>query len=145
MRVWTIVVAVTAGVLGISWTAAGQVGPGFERATIVDVGGGVARDAAATGGTIGGSLQLDLTPHLAIEGAGHWLDRGARSSGFAAELMARVSMRPSETLAPYVTQVSASIARRFERRSIAPVTWSTCPGSTGGVSRRRRLAWASGT
>lgn len=75
---------------------------GVERATGLSVLVGVTDDSVATGSTVGGSVHVDLTPIIGVEGTGRWLDRGADASAFAADLVGLLGTRLSERMMPYV-------------------------------------------
>ncbi len=66
-----------------------QSGNGWSHGTSVAVVAGAATSASDPGPLIGGTLAWDVTPRVAVEGAGSWLDRGRSADGFNAALKLR--------------------------------------------------------
>lgn len=101
---------------------------GAQRATGLSVSVGVADDSAATGGTVGGSVHVDLTPTIGVEGAGRWLHRGDDASAFAADLVGLVGTRLSERMMPYVAAGVGVYRASFDVPAGSAGPPSTVPG-----------------
>lgn len=98
------------------------------RATSLAATAGISRASGATHVALGGDALFELTAHLALQGAGRWMDRGAHPDAFAAELCALVGLAGTrDTMVPYVT---AGVG--FERR-----TFNTADASVPAFYRRR--------
>jgi hypothetical protein len=92
----------------------------WTRATSLAVSGGAAHDEPDWNGSFGGAVQWELTPHLAIEGAGRWIDRGRESNAFAGELSALFGLAGTrDTFVPYVLAGVGFHHRVFDRRPAA--------------------------
>lgn len=92
-----ILVLMVLGVVGVATPAWAQA----QRASGLSVGVGASDDSRATGPVLGGSLLVDLTPTIGVEGSGRWLDRGEDASAFAADLSGIFGVRVSERTVPY--------------------------------------------
>jgi Outer membrane protein beta-barrel domain len=64
---------------------------------------GVGVDSDHTGSALGAAIGWELTPKVAIEGSGAWLDRGPGADAFSAALKLRASMFGRDRVAPFVT------------------------------------------
>jgi hypothetical protein len=75
----------------------------FRRGTALAGFVGAASTASRTDAAAGGAIGWELTPHLAIEGRGIWLDAGPRANAFAALLGARVPLLADRPIVPFVS------------------------------------------
>lgn len=80
---------------------------------------GVAADADRAGSALGVALGWEVTPKVAIEGSGSWLDRGAGAESFAASLKVRASLFGRDKAAPFVTAGVGAYRASYERTSEA--------------------------
>lgn len=118
---------------------------------------GAAVDPNESAPLAGGSAGWRLTPRVAIEGSGLWIDRNDGATAFAASLNAELALGSHHTTTPFVqggvglytarfTTVSTSIPEFYARRLQAHEgTTFTDPTLTGGggvnidISRRVAL------
>jgi hypothetical protein len=92
----------------------------WTRATSLAISGGAAHDGPDWNGSFGGGVQWELTPHLAIEGAARWIDRGRESNAFAGEISALVGLAGTrDTWVPYVLAGVGLHHRVFDQRPAA--------------------------
>jgi hypothetical protein len=63
---------------------------------------GVAVDSSRAGPMFGGSIGWTLTPRLALEGSGLWIDHEARGDAFAAALKVQVSLLGPHKAVPFL-------------------------------------------
>ena len=105
-----------------------------ERQTAVSLAGGIASGASDTGVALGGSVLVDVTEHLSIEGQGTYLARGAGADAFSAGGSLLVNLlRSSERVVPYaaigggVYHVSYDLANA---RFLGPAGTQFAAGST---------------
>jgi hypothetical protein len=75
----------------------------WSRGTTLDGFAGVAVDSSRSGPVIGGVLGWELTPRLAVEGAGAWVEFGDDTTAFSGALRARARLFPRKTVDPFVT------------------------------------------
>ena len=78
---------------------------------------GVAADSDRTGSAFGGALGWELTPKLAIEGSGAWLERGDGAESFGAALKVRAALFGRDKLAPFVTAGVGAYRASYSSRS----------------------------
>jgi hypothetical protein len=98
---------------------AAQTAP-WTRGTSLAVSAGAAHDEPDWNGSFGGAVQWELTPHLAIEGAGRWIDRGRESNAFAGEISALFGLAGTrDTWVPYVLAGVGMHRRVFDRQPAA--------------------------
>jgi len=117
--------------VGVVATAAAQNTVSWGRGTGLAVAGGVAHDGDSTRAALGGAALWELTAHLALEGAGRWIDHRA-ADAFAGELSALIGLAGTrETAVPYVT-----LGVGFHRRSF-DVHADTDLGGVPAFYRRR--------
>lgn len=88
-------------VVSTSAPALAQAGHGWAHGTSVAAVVGAATSASDPGPVVGGALAWDLTPRVAVEGAGTWLDRGHGADAFNAALKVRGHWRQQGT-SPFV-------------------------------------------
>jgi hypothetical protein len=101
---------------GLATTAAAQSvsqGPAsWGRGTGLAVSPGVARVDDDTHLTLGAAALWELTAHLAIEGAGRWMDREGQADAYAGELAALIGLAGTrDTAVPYLV-VGVGLHRR---------------------------------
>jgi hypothetical protein len=73
----------------------------WSRATTLSGFAGAAGDASQTGSLFGGTAGWDVTPAVAIEGAGSWMDFGP-DHGFGAAVKVRMRLAGKRTVDPFV-------------------------------------------
>jgi hypothetical protein len=91
--------------LAFSTTASAQRGPTrhqWSHGTMLSVLAGAAHDGSRTGAIAGTGIGWEVLPWFGVEGNGTWLDRGARTDAFAADLRALVGLPRSGALVPFV-------------------------------------------
>jgi len=86
----------------------------FRRGTALAGFVGAASTASRTDAAAGGAIGWELTPHLAIEGRGIWLDAGPRANAFAALLGARVPLLPDRPVVPFVSAAAGLYRATFD-------------------------------
>lgn len=74
----------------------------WSRGTTLNGFAGVGADSSGAGAIWGGAAGWEVTPRLAIEGSGTWLDLGQRTSAFAGALKVRVRLSGRRTVDPFV-------------------------------------------
>ena len=84
----------------------------WGRGTGLAVAPGVSHVNGDTRALIGGSALWELTAHLAVEGAGRWMDRSEWSDAYAGDLSALIGLGGTrDTAVPYLV-VGAGMQRR---------------------------------
>lgn len=108
--------------------AGAQDAPTDGRATSLAVTAGISRASEATHLALGGAALFELTAHVALQGAGRWMDRGSNPDAFAAELCTLVGLAGTrDTMVPYVA-AGIGVQRR---------TFNVTDASVPGFYRRR--------
>lgn len=74
----------------------------WSRGTTLNGFAGIGADSSDAGAIWGGAAGWEVTPRLAIEGSGTWLDLGQRTSAFAGALKVRVRLSGRRTVDPFV-------------------------------------------
>jgi len=74
----------------------------FRHATTLSGFAGVAVDSDTTGSAFGGSIGWQLTPRVALQSSGEWLDRGAGADAFAVAFKAQADLFPTLRARPFV-------------------------------------------
>jgi hypothetical protein len=74
----------------------------WMRGTTLSGSAGIALDSSHSGPALAGAIGWELTPRLAIEGAGSWLDLGDGRRGFGASVKTRAHLTGRHTLNPFV-------------------------------------------
>ena len=74
----------------------------WSHGTTVNLFAGVATASSDTGPLAGGAFGWEVTPRLAIEGSGSWLDRADGAGAFAADLKALVNLAPGHAVMPFL-------------------------------------------
>ena len=74
----------------------------WNRCTTLNGFVGAAGDTSQVGTAFGGAIAWDITPALAIEGAGSWIEYGHETTGFAGNLKVRARMSGKRTVDPFV-------------------------------------------
>ena len=64
----------------------------WSHGTTLNVLAGAGTDSSDTGAVAGTSVGWEITPSMAIEGSGYWLDRGPGANAFAAALKLQVGL-----------------------------------------------------
>lgn len=94
-RMW-VCVFVTVSVSAPAWAqrTAPQAAPpdDWGHGTTISASVGVATDGTNTGGLASGAVGWELTPRVAVEGSGTWLDRREGGNGFNAALKVRAGL-----------------------------------------------------
>jgi hypothetical protein len=101
-----VVAGIVAGAMtGFAAHASGQTvaGVDWHRGTTLGVFLGAASSQSVTDAAAGVMVGWELTPHLAIEGRGLWLDAGPGADAFTALLGARVPFLPGRLIGPFVS------------------------------------------
>lgn len=73
----------------------------WERGTTMTGFAGVATDSSGSAPVLGGSLGWEVTPRLALEGSGSWLDFGHGASAFAGDLRVRTRLWGRRHIDPF--------------------------------------------
>jgi hypothetical protein len=96
---------VAAALMGLASYASGQTvaGADWHRGTTLGGFVGAASSQSVTDAAAGVTIGWELTPHLAIEGRGLWLDAGHGADAFTALLGARVPILPGRLFGPFVS------------------------------------------
>lgn len=128
---WASIVVLVFSVPGAAQTV--PRGNEWSHGTTLNISGGVATDSAATRPFAGTSVGWEITPAIAIEGSGYWLDRSSGADGFAAALKVQTGLIVPHTAVPFL---EAGVG--LYRASFDPVT-SLIPD----FYRRRMAAIAS--
>lgn len=90
-------------------------------ATSLAISAGIAHANADTRPTFGGSARWELTPHVAFEGAGRWMDRVGHPDASAVELAVVAGLGGTrESAVPYLLAGVGLQHRAFEMRPGAP-------------------------
>lgn len=112
----------TIGVLLAAWAApAGAQTAPVTSATSLAITGGLSHADDATRPTLGGTVRWELTPHLAVEGAGRWMDRRRHPDAYAAELAIVAGLSGTrETAVPYLLAGIGLQRRSFDLGAGAP-------------------------
>jgi hypothetical protein len=82
--------------------SAQQMAPSEEHATTLNVFAGASSDSSETGVAAGMAMGWEVSPLLALEGSGSWLDRGDGADAFAAAFKIQARMRSLRTAVPFV-------------------------------------------
>jgi hypothetical protein len=90
---------------GWAGTAGAQSAPAYDwtRGTTISGFGGFGSDATGSGSLFGGSVGWDVSPRVAIEGAGGWMQFDGNSDTFSAALKARVNILGPGRAVPFVS------------------------------------------
>lgn len=86
----------------------------------IDVHVGAANSASTTGGVLGGAVQWDMTPRLAVEGRGSWFQRGSDAQGFSVDATALLNLVRKQTATPYVGVGFAIYRASFGSTAVLP-------------------------
>jgi hypothetical protein len=92
-------------VLMVSGSAAAQAlgaDADWSHGTTLNAFVGAGADGSKTGPLAGGSIGWEVTPRVAIEGTGYWLDRGTGADAFAAALKLQAGLTRSEKAVPFL-------------------------------------------
>jgi hypothetical protein len=82
---------------------------------------GAAVDSSKTASVAGGTVGWEITPSIALEGGGAWLDRGAGADAFAAALRVRAGLAGLHPAVPYLHAGVGFYRATFDRgRSPVP-------------------------
>lgn len=113
-------------------------GNDWSYGTTLNVFAGAGADSSNTIPLAGTSLGWEITPRLAVEGSGYWLDRGTGADAFAAALKLQTGLIGPHTAVPFLEagvglyrasfDPTASTVPDFYRRRMAAST--TGPGAT---------------
>jgi hypothetical protein len=98
---WTALV-----LLPLAVPAAAQPAPpanSWSHGTTLNVFAGAGADSSRAGALAGTSIGWEITPAMAIEGSGYWLDRGAGPDAFAAALKLQVGLMMPRGAVPFVS------------------------------------------
>jgi len=96
-----------------------QVAPTRATSLAVTIGGSRANEATRL--VLGGTARWELTPHLAFEGAGRWMDRARHPDAYAGELAVVLGLSGTrESAVPYVVGGVGIHRRSFHREDGAP-------------------------
>jgi hypothetical protein len=74
----------------------------WAHGTTVNVFAGGASASSETGALAGGAVGWEVTPWVALEGSGSWLDRRQGADAFAADLKALVNLAAARSVVPFV-------------------------------------------
>jgi hypothetical protein len=74
----------------------------FRHATTLSGFAGAAVDSNKTGTAFGGSIGWQLTPRVAIQSSGQWLDRGGGADAFAVAFKAQADLFPTLRAHPFI-------------------------------------------
>jgi hypothetical protein len=74
----------------------------WERGTTMTGFAAVASDSAGRGPMLGGAIGWEVTPKLAVEGSGAWLQFGEAASAFAGDLTVRMRLWGQRHVDPFV-------------------------------------------
>jgi hypothetical protein len=91
--------------LALSVPASAQVVPpstDWGHGTTLNLFAGTGVDSSNAGPLLGTSLGWEVTPRMAIEGSGYWLDRGAGATAFASALKLQAGLTGLHALVPFV-------------------------------------------
>ena len=90
---------------GWASAASAQPAPAYDwsRGTTISGFGGFGGDATGTGSLFGGSVGWDLSPRVAIEGTGAWMQFDADADTFTAALKARVNIVGPRRAVPFIS------------------------------------------
>lgn len=91
----------------------------WDHGTTVNVFGGAARTGDARAAAAGAALGWELTPRVAVEGTGTWLDWGHGTSAFAAAMTARLAVVTPRPFAPFATAGIGVYHASFDRTGAA--------------------------
>src|SRR5688572_2614375 len=96
---------VAAAVAGVAPQASGQTigGHDWHQGTTLAGFIGATTSHSVTDAAAGVTVGWELTPHLAIEGRGLWLDAGPGAGAFTALLGARLPILPGRLIVPFVS------------------------------------------
>jgi hypothetical protein len=104
MRARLVAGLIAAALTGLAAHASGQTvaGVNWHRGTTLGGFIGAASSQSVTDAAAGATVGWELTPHLAIEGRGLWLDAGPGADAFTALLGARVPLLPGRLIVPFI-------------------------------------------
>lgn len=85
-----------------AWAQPDVPGDGWGHGTTLDGFAGVAIDSSRSGALLGGAVGWEVTPRVAIEGSGAWLEFGGGSSAFNGALKMRLRLSGLRTIDPFV-------------------------------------------
>jgi outer membrane protein with beta-barrel domain len=108
--------------LALSIPAAGQVvspGTDWGRGTTLNVFAGTAADSSNAKPLVGTSVGWEVTPRLAIEGSGYWIERGTGASSFAAALKLQTGLTAPHVAVPFLEAGVGLFRASFEPTATA--------------------------
>ncbi len=89
--------------LGVA-TASAQTDPAtWRRGTTLNVFGGLAASSNDRAPLAGAAFGWEITPRIGVEASGAWLGWGHEAHGFSAAMRAIVPIRPSRSVAPFLS------------------------------------------
>jgi len=97
---WAAVVVIVLSVPAAAQTA--PPGNDWSHGTSLSVFGGLAGDSSEAGPLAGAAIGWEVTPAIAIEGSGHWLDRGSGADAFAAALKVQAGLMVPHRAVPFL-------------------------------------------
>jgi hypothetical protein len=74
----------------------------WTRGTTLNGFAGVATDSSQNGAVLGGAVGWELTPRLAIEGSGSWLEFGHGANAFGGAVKVRTRLSGRRTVDPFL-------------------------------------------
>lgn len=87
---------------GLASAQTAPAGNTWSHGTTVNVFAGVASASSETGPLAGGAFGWEVTPWVALEGSGSWLDRHNGADAFAADLKALVNLAAAHPVVPFL-------------------------------------------
>ncbi|HXV62022.1 MAG TPA: hypothetical protein VEK15_15090 [Vicinamibacteria bacterium] len=125
-----IVLSVSLLATSIGYGQTGETGGGWTSLSFT---GGLSSGSSDTGVAVGGTFIFELTPRLALEAAGQYLDRGSGADAFDLSGNLLVSLVPSDRkLVPYVTAGGGVYRASYDlnhRRFLGPMVSEFGPGA----------------
>jgi hypothetical protein len=145
MRTLWLALIVSAGLtLPAAAQSVSQGAASWGRGTGLAVSPGLSLANDDTRVTFGGAALWELTAHLAVEGAGRWMDRGAQADAYAGELSALIGLGGTrDTAVPYAVLGVGLHRRTFDVHDTTvlddiPEFYRRRLGGSGGVLGVRR-------
>jgi len=86
----------------------------WRRGTTLNVFGGLAAASNDRGPLAGGAIGWEITPRIAVEGSGAWVEWGHEAQAFSAALRALVPLRTSRPVIPYLAGGFGLVRASFE-------------------------------
>ena len=107
---------------GWASAASAQSAPAYDwsRGTTISGFGGFGGDATGSGSLFGASVGWDLSPRIAIEGTGGWMQFDPDSDSFTAALKARVNILGSQRAVPFLSGGVGLYHASFEMGTAMP-------------------------